>query len=181
MFGFFKKKIDEEQVLNRGLFLFHYGNIFDGATINVNNRPLEEKILLFSVTLASLVSDNANGDETESKVSCSYERAAIIVIFTEAVLTVSEFIKFTNKRILSDVLSSGMQRLICADINNPTPQEHADMALAIMLHKKLCQNHQNTRALINENILEWLYHRKDEHINNLTDTWHGIVGTLTTT
>lgn len=48
----FQKKIDEEQVLNRGLFLFHYGNIFDGATINVNNRPIEEKILLFSVTLA---------------------------------------------------------------------------------------------------------------------------------
>jgi len=181
MFGFFKKKIDEEQVLNRGLFLFHYENIFDGASINVNNRPLEEKIMLFSVTLASLVSDNAIGEETETKVAGSYERAALIIIFTEAVLTVSKFIKFENKGILSDVLSSGMPRLICTDINNPTPQEHADMALATMLHKKLCQNHQNTRALIDENILEWLFHRKDDHINNLTDAWHSIVGKLTTT
>ena len=180
MFGFFKKKIDEEQVLNRGLFLFHYGNIFDGATINVNNRPLEEKILLFSVTLASLVSDNAIGKETESKVSGSYERAALIIIFTEAVLTISEFIKYSNKEILSDVLGSGMHRLICTDINNPTPQEHADMALASMSHKMLCQNHQNTRVLINENVLEWLYHRKDEHINNITEAWHSIVGTLAT-
>lgn len=178
MFGFFKKKIDEEQVLNRGLFLFHYGNIFDGATINVNNRPIEEKILLFSVTLASLVSDNAIGEETEPKVTGSYERAALIIIYTESVLTISNFIKFTNREILSDVLASGMHRLICSDMNNSTPQEHADMALATMLHKKLCQNHQNTRALINENILEWLYHRKDEHINNLTKAWHSIVGQL---
>ena len=180
MFGFFKKKIDKEQVLNKGLFLFHFENIFDGANINTKNRSLEEKMLLFSVTLASLVAENAIGEETELKVSGSYERAALIIIFTQAVLTISEYIKITNRETLSDVLGSGITRLICTDINNPTPQEHADMALATMSHKMLCQNHQNAMLMINENVLEWLYHRKDEHINNLTGAWHKIVGTLAT-
>lgn len=177
MFGLFKKRVDEEQIFNRGLFLFHFDKIFDGTNVQVNNKLLEEKIGVFSATLASLVTDNAKGEGSELT---SYERAATIVIFVETVLAVSGFVKFTDQNILGDVFVSGMHRLICNNFKNPSPQEHADMALATMSHKMLCQNDQETIFRIRENALEWLYHRQDKHLDNLAGVWHKIVSTLAT-
>lgn len=175
MFGFFKKKIDEEQILNKGLFLFHFGNIFDDTGIDTKNSSLADKILIFSLTLASLVASVSTGKE---KASDSYDRAASIIIYAQAVLTISEFVKFRDKEVLADVLHSGMHRLICTDFNNATPQEHADMALATMYHKKLNKEHLDTVLNLNENILEYLFHRKDECLNNLTGSWNMIVNSF---
>lgn len=179
IFGFFNKKIDEEQILNKGLFLFHFENIFDDTGIDTKNSSLADKIMIFSVTLASLVASVSTGKETHLKTSDSYERAASIIIYAQAVLTISEFVKFRDKEVLADVLGSGMHRLICTDFNNATPQEHADMALATMWHKTLNNKHLDAVLNINENILEYLFHRKDEHMNNLTESWNMIANMFT--
>lgn len=171
MFGFFKKKVDKEQILNKGIFLFHFENMFAGSGVDTENYTIENKILMFSVTLASLVSSDSKDNETYLKESNSYERAASIIIYVQAVLTISEFVKLKDKEVLADVLNSGMHRLICTDFCNATPQEHADMALSTMLSKKLNKENLEEVLNINQNILDFLFHRKDVNLNNLRASW----------
>lgn len=180
MFGFFKKKTIEEQWLNKGLFLVNFDKFNVGTGIDTKNSSIPLKIFYFSLTLASLVSSEAKGEKyCQLKVSDSYDRAAAIIVYAQAVLAISEFIQLKDKNILTDVMNLGIPRLICIDYNNISPHELADMKLASEWHKMLTKNHLDLVYFINENILNMLLHRTDECLNNLTESWLKIVKILT--
>lgn len=178
MFGFFKKKKNEEQLLNKGIFLFHFANIFDDS--DTTKMKLEEKLGIFPVHLTSIISEKAINSTKPFCEYNSYEKAASVVVFNQILFNIVDFIGYTNKSMLSNLIANVGMGMVCKDSNNPTSQEHADLALAGMTYSRLGKEHVYILESISDNCLEWLFHREEEPIDNLVAAWRKIISIIST-
>lgn len=159
MFGFFKRKKAEKQlldnmgerILNESIFTHHFSTIFDSETFNSTKVPLAEKIWILSTSLAYTVSEKAKNSEDPLNESDSNERAASVVIFAQTVESISDFIMFTDKKKLLDIYSNGMSKLLCKEFDKPTPSENADMAFSVAVRNLLIKEHLYILQGINDN------------------------------
>lgn len=172
MFGFFNKR-KKEKIINKGIFLFHFSNIFDDT--DKTNMTLEEKLLFFPLQLTSIVTENTLNSTKNFCEYDSYEKAASVVMFNQVLLNVADFIGYTNKENLSNIITNVSMVMVCKDSNSPTSQEHADLAFSGMTYSRLAKEHLYLLESISDNCLEWLFHREEKSINNLVAAWRKII------
>lgn len=101
-----------------------------------------------------------------------------MIIFIQAAEIVADFIKFTDKKQLTNIYINGGYVLLRSERDKPSPTEDADTSHTILMRSMMIKNHFDIIQSINENCLEFFYKQKDETLDNLVADWSKIVSIL---
>jgi hypothetical protein len=180
VFNYFRKRKIEraEESVNKMVFVTRVKEMRQRGGFPDVDLPLENLVAIFAMNVADMVFRVAKNSATPEIHADPVEKAATLVVFLQSVHMSSRMAGITDKETKSIIIQNGMARLLQTDLDRPTPQAQAEMALAVNAYQVLSSERLAILTRIDELAHANLVSETDEILKSLVVCWRQVVAYL---
>ena len=171
--------VEAGKSLDQILFVGQVLKLRQAAGFPEQSLPMENLVGFYAVNLADLVFRIAKNSDEPEQTSTPTEKAAAAVICTQAVHMGWRMAGLKeDKELKSTLMQNTLTRILHADLNNPSSQSMAEMALAITTYDMLATGYLAILEKIDVLARSYLAYQRRADLVELQNVWLQIVSLL---
>jgi hypothetical protein len=171
--------VETRTSVDQVLFVGQVLRLRQAASLPEQSLPMENLVGFYAVNLADLVFRIAKNSDESEHVSTPTEKAATAVICTQVVHMGWRMAGLKeDKELKSTLMQNALTRTLHADLNNPSPQSMAEMALAVTTYNMLATEYLPVLEKIDMLARSYLADQRRTDLVELHSVWLQIVSLL---